>query len=202
MELVVDARGMPCPQPVIRVRNAMREADVVVAWVSGEDNVANIRRLADKSGWQMEVTPRDDGYALRLSRLQAARAPAAGAMPTAARDAVPPTGPTVVVMRSNVMGSGVDELGGILVRSFFHTLAEIQPQPDVLVFYNAGVRLAAQGSPILDDLTALAEQGVEILVCGTCLKYLALEDKLAVGSVSNMYTIAETLLSAGRLLAP
>ena len=206
MEQLVDARGLACPQPVIQVRNAMRQADAVVAWVSGEDNVANIRRLAEKSGWQVDVSPRADGFAIRLAAAVAPTAAAPGAVrsPDSAPGAAPTAaaGPTVVVMRSDRMGAGDDTLGDILVRSFFHTLTELEHQPDVIVCYNAGVRLVVQGSPILEDLTALAEAGVEILACGTCLKYLGLEDRLAVGSVSNMYTIAETLLGAGRLLAP
>lgn len=99
------------------------------------------------------------------------------------------------------MGRGESaELGQVLIRSFFHTLLEIERRPDVIVFYNSGVRLVVEGSPILEDLRALAEQGVQILACGTCLGYFDLKDRVAVGTVSNMYTIAETLLEAGRVV--
>ncbi|MBC7238736.1 MAG: sulfurtransferase TusA family protein, partial [Chloroflexi bacterium] len=60
MPLEVDARGLPCPQPVIRTRNAMREADEVITLVSAEDQVANVRRLAEKAGWHVEVEPRGE----------------------------------------------------------------------------------------------------------------------------------------------
>lgn len=99
------------------------------------------------------------------------------------------------------MGRGeATELGQVLIRSFFHTLLEIERRPDVIVFYNTGVRLVVEGSPILEDLRALSEQGVQILACGTCLGYFDLKDRVAVGTVSNMYTIAETLLGAGRVV--
>ena len=58
-----------------------------------------------------------------------------------------------------------------------------------------------EGSPILEDLRALAAQGVQILACGTCLGYFNLKDRVAVGTVSNMYTISETLLGAGRVVS-
>jgi selenium metabolism protein YedF len=98
------------------------------------------------------------------------------------------------------MGRGEAELGNILVRGFFHTLGEVEPLPQTIVFFNSGVKLACQGSPIQDDLCALEAEGVEMLVCGTCLGYFELTEKLAVGQVSNMYDIAETMLSASKVV--
>ena len=99
------------------------------------------------------------------------------------------------------MGRGADELGRILMRAWMHTLTEVSPSPDVLIFINAGVRLVVEGSPVLEDLQTLAGRGVRILACGTCLGYFELKDKVAVGTVSNMYTIAETLLGAGKVIS-
>ena len=45
-------------------------------------------------------------------------------------------------------------------------------------------------------------QGVEIMTCGTCLDYYGLKEKLAVGSVTNMYSIVETMAIAGRIIRP
>jgi sulfur relay (sulfurtransferase) complex TusBCD TusD component (DsrE family) len=58
-----------------------------------------------------------------------------------------------------------------------------------------------KGSPVLEDLRTLANQGVQILACGTCLGYYGLKEKVAVGEVSNMYTIAETMLQAGKVVS-
>jgi intracellular sulfur oxidation DsrE/DsrF family protein len=80
------------------------------------------------------------------------------------------------------------------------TFLEIEPKPQVIVLMNNGVKLAVSDSPVLEDLQALADKGVEILICGTCLKYFDLTDKVAVGEISNAYTIAETLLQAGKVV--
>jgi selenium metabolism protein YedF len=113
--------------------------------------------------------------------------------------AIPLSGPLVLVVSSEVMGRGEHaELGGILIRSFFHALGEVEPTPVTILFFNSGVKLVVQDSPVLQDLQALANQGVEILACGTCLGYYDLTDQVAVGEVSNMYTIAETMLGAGK----
>jgi intracellular sulfur oxidation DsrE/DsrF family protein len=82
-----------------------------------------------------------------------------------------------------------------------HTLSEVEPLPDTIIFLNSGVKLVAEGSPVVDDLRYLRGRGVEILACGTCLGHYELKDDVAVGEVSNMYTIAETLLGASRTIS-
>ena len=72
--------------------------------------------------------------------------------------------------------------------------------PDTIIFFNTGVKLVVEGSPVLEDLNSLQNQGVEILACGTCLGHFELKEKIAVGEVSNMYTIAETMLTAGKVV--
>jgi TusA-related sulfurtransferase len=77
------------------------------------------------------------------------------------------------------------------------------PQPQELPIGRAevlGVKLACEGSPVLDDLCALEAAGVDILACGTCLNYFELQEKLAVGRVSNMYDIAEVMLNASKVV--
>ena len=68
------------------------------------------------------------------------------------------------------------------------------------IFFDTGAKLACEGSPVLDDLRALETEGIEMLVCGTCLGYYELTEKLSVGQVSNMYDIAETMLKAGKVV--
>ena len=112
------------------------------------------------------------------------------------------SGPFVIVISENKMGRGNDELGTVLIKAFMHTLAGQAQKPDVMIFYNTGVKLTVQGSEVLEDLKQLEGEGVQILVCGTCLNYFEIKDKLAAGVVSNMYDIVETMSSAGRLLVP
>jgi selenium metabolism protein YedF len=110
------------------------------------------------------------------------------------------SGPLILVVSSDIMGRGDAELGNILVRAFFHTLGEVEPLPQTIIFFNAGVKLACQGSPGLDDLRALENSGIEMLVCGTCLGYFELKEELGVGQVSNMYDIAEAMLRGGKVV--
>ncbi len=193
----IDARGLPCPQPVILTRNAMREAQELTVLVTGRDQVTNVSRLAEKAGWQTQLEQRPDGYAIHLVKGQE---PVAEPELTTDLTSCDISRRTVVVAASDQMGRGDDELGAILVRAFFHTLTESNSLPGTIIFYNTGVKLAAEGSPILDDLRDLQGKGVEILACGTCLGYFNLKERLAVGTISNMYTISETLLGAAHIV--
>ena len=117
-----------------------------------------------------------------------------------ARPAESGSAPIVVAISSNTMGRGDDELGLVLIRSHLHALGEVAPKPDTLILFNTGVLLAAEGSPVLDDLRLLAEQGVHIILCGTCVSHFSLKERTAVGEVSNMYTISETMMRAGKVI--
>ena len=122
---------------------------------------------------------------------------AAGSAPDAGAAGAAGVGPRVVVVPSPVMGHGDDELGGVLIKAFVFALTQQDDLPDSILFYNGGVKLTCEGSPVLDDLAKLAAAGVEVLSCGTCLKNYGIEDKLAVGEVTNMYVIVEKQLQAG-----
>ena len=195
MAQTVDARGLACPQPVILTRNALQIDGHVVTIVDNETSQLNVTRMAQKMGGTVQVEQQDDGTYLHIHK--AGATPEAQIPPPAS---VPTTGTLVVLIPDNVMGGGEPELGDILIRAFLHTLNEVSPLPDTLIFINNGVKLVVEGSKVLEDLRDLSAQGVEILACGTCLAYHNLKDEVAVGEISNMYTIAETLLRAGKVL--
>lgn len=194
---IVDARGLSCPQPVILTRQALEKGDEVTTIVSDQTALHNVTRMAEKAGYDVWSEQKEDGIYVHIGDQCAVSAEMA-----AVQAAKLVEGPLVLVVPGERMGRGPsDELGDILVRAFFHTLGEVEPLPETIVFFNSGVKLAVKDSPVLDDLRALQERGIEILVCGTCLGYFELKDKLAVGEVSNMYTIAETMLKAGKVVS-
>ena len=103
-------------------------------------------------------------------------------------------------MGTDVMGRGSDELGRALLKSLLYALAQLETPPRTLLFFNGGAKLTVEGSQSLEDLRELESRGTEILTCGTCLDYYGLKEKLAVGSITNMYRIAEILTQADRLV--
>ena len=197
MDNVVDCRGLACPQPVIRTRRAIQQSGPVTSIVDNETAVQNVSRMVEKEGYTVAVETKEDGIYLSLSKADGAQTDVAAAETVAERA----LGPLVVLIPGDAMGRGDEELGGILIRSLLHTLNEVEPLPDTIIFLNAGVKLTVAGSPVLDDLATLAGRGVEILACGTCLGHFGLKDEVAVGEISNMYSIAEALLGTGKVVA-
>jgi len=81
---------------------------------------------------------------------------------------------------------GGGELGAVLTRNFMYSLARAEATPSAVMLMNEAARLACKGSDVLDDLQMLADKGVAIRVCGTCLDHLGIRDDLVVGEAGTM----------------
>ncbi len=98
-----------------------------------------------------------------------------------------------ILITSSYFGRGDDDLGAKLMGSFLRKLCVVNNRPERIVFYNSGVKLIVQGSEVLDAISTLADQGVELIACGTCLTHFGLLDKIAVGRKSDMQEIASVI---------
>jgi selenium metabolism protein YedF len=106
----------------------------------------------------------------------------------------------IFVINSESMGNGNFDLGKQLMVNFFRKLAFQDFLPQGIIFYNAGVKLLAQGSSILPELDALEKKGVDLIACGTCVNFFGLQEKILVGRVSNMEEIVSHLCKAERVV--
>ncbi|MEW5722526.1 MAG: sulfurtransferase-like selenium metabolism protein YedF [Thermodesulfobacteriota bacterium] len=196
----LDCRGLACPQPVLAVKEALEgmPSGVIKVLVDNQPAVGNVTRFALAQGCRVESAPEGEYFGLTITK----DAPGAGGeAPTCG---VFPAGrPRVVVqVAGRFMGRGDDELGRVLMRAFLKSLKEATLRPEALVFYNSGVQLTVAGSEYLEDLRALEALGVRVLSCGTCLDFYRMKDALAVGQVTNMFEIIETLSRADRVVSP
>ena len=201
MMLKVDARGDACPLPVVKAKKALSElkgAGQVEVLVDNEIAVQNLTKMAQQKNYQYSAEKLADREYRVLFTVGEAAAPTEEA-PVCAPDA---RTDTVVAISAAVMGDGSEELGKTLLKAFVFALTQQDRLPKTVLFYNGGASLSCEGSPMLEDLKALEAQGVEILTCGTCLNFYGLTEKLAVGSVTNMYTIVEKLTQAGNVVKP
>ena len=195
----IDCRGLPCPQPVINTKNALEEiaeGEALAVLVDNEAAVTNVSRFAEAQGHEVRVEEEAGFWRLIVTKKGAGQP--VGAITCARPEGVRP----VVVIDREGMGEGDETLSKILIRAFLKTLKEASVKPETLVFYNRGIFLTLEGSEVLDDLKALEAQGIKILVCGTCLDFYRVKEKLRVGQVSNMYDIMETMLTAGLVVKP
>lgn len=193
MKRTLDATGLSCPLPVLEAKKALREMETGQLEVVVDNIIAlqNLEKMAKQMGLTHELqTSGEDRHTIVINLGDGE------AHPRTSR------GETVVVLASDQMGSGDPELGRVLMKSFIYALSELEELPAKVLLYNSGVKLAVEGADTLGDLRKLAERGVEILSCGTCLNFFNLTEQLGVGAVTNMYEIVQSQMAAGRIVRP
>ncbi len=204
----VDCRGLACPQPVLLTKKAIEETseEKILVVVDGEAARANVTRFAQSRGCRVSAEDRGDEFHLTIERGArqgpVANQPIEAFTCTPAKEGRGPGKDVVIVFRSDEMGVGDPALGKILVQALIKTIPECDERPKKMVFYNRGVYLAAEGSEVVPKLKELAAGGVEMLVCGTCLDYYNLKERVAVGAVSNMFAILDAMLRADKVICP
>ena len=62
------------------------------------------------------------------------------------------------------------------------------------------VRFVTENEQTIEHLKVLEQKGVKLIVCGTCLNFYGLTDKLQCGTIGNMYDIVETMTKAGKVI--
>ncbi len=199
MSKILDARGWACPKPVIETRKILQTENEITVIVDNKAAKENVSRLAEKMQFNINIEEKDDGIYLYINKGEEDSVTKIEEEPLSSYVKCN-EGNLVLLITSDTVGRGSDELGGILMRALMHTFLETEPKPNIIILMNNGVKLSVNGSPVIDDLKALSEKGVEILVCGTCLNYFGLTNDVKVGQISNAYTIAESLLQAERVV--
>ena len=192
MAETIDARGLLCPQPVVMTKKKLEGMDsgTLDVLVDNKPSSQNVARYVKNAGCIADVEAKDGVFIIHIKK----GATCAVMDESTAKE-------TVVFFRSNTVGSGDDELGTILMRSFIPTLLEIDEKPKKIVFMNSGVKLTVDGSPVLEALQTIEEDGVELFVCGTCLDFFGLKEKVKVGSISNMYELTTILSKANKVMS-
>ena len=199
-EYLVDARGEVCPKPLIMTKKALKECcegQPMRILIDNETSKTNVMRFLGDNGYSAECVVQDNLFTLTL---HGAAVPLTH--PDAAAYCTTAPVPHIIVIKSNRMGSGDDELGAILLKAFISTIKEVSPLPGSIVFYNGGILMATDDSPVIDALRELEHAGVTLLVCGTCADFYNVKESIHVGVISNMYTILETITGAGKIIEP
>jgi len=99
------------------------------------------------------------------------------------------------------MGEGPQELQRVLAGKLLTLTLDSGILPSKVLFYTDGVRLACQGSPVLEQLKQLEANGVELVLCSTCLETYQLRDKVEVGIVGGMGDILQVIQQAGKVVS-
>jgi hypothetical protein len=112
-----------------------------------------------------------------------------------------PDSETVLLITRNGMGDAEPALQQKLITTYLKLLDENNILPAAICFYANGVRLAVEGSPVIDTLKSLEARGVRLVLCSTCLNYYNLTDQVQVGIVGGMTDILEAQRRAGKVIS-
>ena len=189
---VIDVTGKACPIPVMEAKKALAKAaegEEVLVLVDNDIARRNVENMA--RGMQCRFSYEVMGEGLIQITLVA---------PEKQVITIGDSAELVVAIGSSTMGRGEAALGEALMKSFLYALTEAPTPPAHLLLYNSGVWLAVEGASTLKDLQTLADGGANISACGACLNYYGLTEKLAIGSVTNMFAIMTTMAQAQRLI--
>ena len=188
--LVVDAMGKLCPEPVIMTKAEIdKGAQELEVLVDNDIAVSNVTRLLNNRGYSVELTR--SGNERRLS-----------AKKTASGEAVPAKREELlaILVAHDVLGGNDHELGEVLMKAFLGCLSKLSRRPAVMAFMNEGVKLVLEDSSACEYIKELEKAGTKILVCGTCTTHFGITEKVAVGTVSNMFEIMEMVTGADNTL--
>jgi selenium metabolism protein YedF len=194
----IDARGLSCPAPVLETKAAV-ETDHpghIEVLVDNEPAQQNVVRFLESQGYRTDVSRSGDLFTI-------AGTGSGDTVPAAAPDthaSSPETARIMVMITSDCMGHGDDELGGKLMVNFIKTLEEMGEDLWRLVLVNAGVKLAIDGAGTLEDIQALETSGLTVLVCGTCLDHYDLLARKQTGQTTNMLDIVTAMQLADKVI--
>jgi selenium metabolism protein YedF len=202
---IVDTKGQLCPAPLIAAKRALKETPEGESFIVLTDNRTsfnNLSRFLHDNNTDFKFSEADGIWTITITRLSGAE------IETKAEDYCAPAiahfekGNFIVVVSSDKMGDGDDDLGHLLMVNFIKALKDLDRLPVKIVFYNKGVTIVTKSSSVIEHLRDLEKMGVELLLCATCVGYYKLEEEIGAGILSNMYVIAESMASAGSIIKP
>ncbi|MBQ9573878.1 MAG: sulfurtransferase-like selenium metabolism protein YedF [Synergistaceae bacterium] len=191
--LHVNAMGKLCPEPVIMTK-AEIEKGISELTVSVDNDIAvsNVTRLLQNKGYTVELTRSPDSQERKLTAKKSSSGEPVTAKP---RDEL-----LAILIAHDVLGGNDNELGEVLMKAFLGCISKLSRRPAVMAFMNEGVKLVLPESSACEYIKELEKAGTKILVCGTCTTHFNITDKIAVGTISNMFEIMEMVTGADNTL--
>ena len=193
----VDCRGVACTQPVVAAKQALdqlKDGEMIVI-VDNASSCNNVERFVRSQGCTAEIKESGQDFYIHVQKT-------GGKVEERTIPSEEKGKRIVVYINSHLLGNGDEALGSFLMKAFLKTLLDVGTQPKRLILVNSGVRLAAEDSKALESLQGLAEKGVEIVCCGTCVDFYELKGKTKVGVISNMYDIVQSMIEADGVIKP
>lgn len=189
--IIIDAKKLACPAPVLKTKKALEETSGVIQILV--DNIAareNVKRFATAKKCSIEIEDQgDDNFKLTIT-------PSTNNSDTTQEQKENINLSSKVIYITDDKVGEDKELGKILLKGFIHTIKESEILPSKIIFVNRGVFVTCEWEDSIEDLKELSKMGIEIYSCGTCLNYFEITEKLKIGVIGNAYDTVSALLEA------
>ncbi len=197
----IDAKGTTCPIPLIMTKKAMSELgenELLEILLDNEISKKNVVHFLKEH--KMSIIEEKQGNVFRLLVNKTGEIPEDTKVEEYCEINAEVLSNYVMTVKRNRMGDGADELGEILIKAAINTIPDMDIKPNKMIFFNSGILMTLNDSAVLESLKKLENLGIEILVCGTCLDYYQKKEELAVGRISNMYDILDSMSKASKVV--
>lgn len=197
----IDTKGQLCPAPLILAKKGIQEAadgEEIEIHTDNETSLHNLKNYLKELKLTPTITKKGNVHILTVVKSETL-----SDFPSPESFCAAPTSSNfVVVIKSEFMGTGDDKLGHFLMEAFLDSLNESDKLPSAILLYNSGVKIALNETVTARSLQELENIGIPIYACGKCLEYYNIKDLIAVGMVSNMFTITKHMTEAGHIIYP
>jgi len=197
----IDVKGLQCPKPLIETKKALKELNSNEALriiLDNPNSKSNVLKYLGDNGLEAEIRQEDGVFDILVNNSDEFNEEieaAAYCSTNSNKD-----NGYVFVFAKDRIGEGEEPLSKMLAGSFLETMWEMEERPDKIIFLNSGIHLCLKDSPYLDAVKSLEKLGIAILLCGTCVEYYNKMDEIAVGEISNAYTILSSITKAGKVI--
>jgi selenium metabolism protein YedF len=202
---IVDTKGQLCPAPLIATKRALKETIIGESFqvlIDNQTSFTNVSRFLADNSTPFTSSEQNGVWTLNVTKLDGVLV-----KPNAEEYCTPEVphfqkGNFVVALSSDKMGEGDEKLGSLLMVNFIKAIHDLDILPSKIVFYNRGVFLGKKDSAVIELLRDIERMGVQLFLCGTCISHYSLKDDITLGTVSNMFEIAQIMASAGNVVKP
>ena len=198
---IIDVKGLKCPLPLIETKKALSKLpdnESLKIVIDNEISKNNVIRFLGDNGIKSETLKNGNVFEVLVNQhnvdLKNVEAEKYCKIDPIGKDNY------IIIFGKDRLGEGSEDLGFVLAGSLLNTLKEMDNLPTKIIFINSGINLVLKGSPTLLPLKELEKSGVELIVCGTCLNYFNKIDDFAIGRISDMYEILESMTKAGKVI--
>ena len=206
MYKLIDAKEKNCPMPVIMAKKEIEGGNSsFVVEVDNNIAVQNLQKLANSQGFMSSIEESEGVFKVYFTKdstniIEKEKYEEVNETSDEMEKNKMQLGTWSVFIGKEIIGAGNEELGKSLMKMYFYTISEADKLPKSILFMNDGVKVPTLNEQAIEHLIDLEKKGIEILVCGACLNFYGLEEKLKVGKISNMYDITNSMQEASKVI--